>query len=190
MANPISVTAYIVNPQWIIDNFDVASNLQQEDLKPSILRAQNTHLPNILGGKLYQKLMDDISAGGATGNYEILRSALQTGIGYATLSMALPWLNWKIRPKGVMQGTADNATGADLKTINMLRTELDNQTEIELGYVRQWLILNSNLFPEYVQNNEPPYPDYDDREWTSGMFFGKGRGRTFNQIIKREFFGK
>lgn len=155
-----SITAYLIDSAWIQANLPIAKDVSSEDIKPFIIQSQDFQCQNILGSDLYQRLMNGVAAADLNADETNLIKLIRPAIGYYVLYNALPFFNWKISPKAVMQGTADTANPAGMSEINYLKGYFKSSGDFYAQRTRDYLCINNNLFPEYRTNTgDDLFPD-------------------------------
>ena len=128
-------------------------SIDEKDLLPSIIQAQDSQIQPILGTDLFNALKTKITGGTISGNYETL---LQDYVQMATLKWTLvnfyPYLQGKILNGTIGSKNVDNITAlSQSEVMRLVDIERDNAqfyTERLIQYLRN----NNSLFPEYSSN--------------------------------------
>lgn len=123
--------------------------------------AQDIHIQNYLGSKLFQKLQADIIAGTLTGNYEsLVVTYVKPMLIHWAMVEYLPFAAYTIANKGVYKHSSENAENVDKNEVDYL---LEKERSIAQHYTErfiEYMSFNNNIFPEYRANkNNDMFPD-------------------------------
>jgi hypothetical protein len=140
-------------------------NIDNDKFIQYIEIAQEIHIQNYLGTKLYEKLEDLIIAGTLSANptYETL---LETYIKPMTIHWAqveyLPYAAYTISNGGVYKHQSETAQSVDKEEVDYL---VEQERNVAQHYTRRFIdFMNFNqaTYPEYYLNsNDDMYPDTD-----------------------------
>lgn len=129
--------------------------------------AQDTHIQNYLGGKLYNKMQqliidDEISLPINSNYLYLLETYIKPMLIWFTQADYIPFSAFQVSNGGVYRHTASNSQVATMEEINMLtRTTLET-AEFYTRRFMDYMDFNSELFPEYTSTaNEEMHPDRD-----------------------------
>ena len=123
--------------------------------------AQDIHIQNYLGTKLFQKLQADIVAGTLTGNYQTLVvTYVKPMLIHWGMVEYLPFAAYTIANKGVYKHSSENSENVDKNEVDYL---LEKERSIAQNYTQRfidYMAFNQTLFPEYRSNkNNDIFPD-------------------------------
>lgn len=123
--------------------------------------AQDIHIQNYLGSKLFQKLQADIIAGTLTGNYQMLvETFVKPMLCHWAMVEYLPFAAYTIANKGVYKHSSENAENVDKNEVDYL---LEKERSIAQHYTERfidYISFNQTLFPEFRANkNNDMFPD-------------------------------
>jgi len=123
--------------------------------------AQDIHIQNYLGTKLFQKLQADIIAGTLTGNYQTLVTTyVKPMLIHWGMVEYLPFAAYTIANKGVYKHSSENSENVDKNEVDYL---LEKERNIAQNYTQRfidYMAFNQPLFPEYRSNkNNDVFPD-------------------------------
>ena len=123
--------------------------------------AQDIHIQNYLGTKLFQKLQSDIIAGTLTGNYQTLVvTYVKPMLIHWGMVEYLPFAAYTIANKGVYKHSSENSENVDKNEVDYL---LEKERNIAQNYTQRfidYMSFNQQLFPEYRSNkNNDIFPD-------------------------------
>jgi hypothetical protein len=158
-------TALFIKREDIVRNTVISGNVDTDKFIQFIKIAQEIHIQNYTGTKLYDKISADIIANTLAGNYlSLVTDYLQPMLIHFAMTEYLPFSAFTVANGGVYKHTSENATSADKIEVDYLvekeRTIAKYYTERFIDYMS----FNQSLFPEYNANvNEDIYPDRDSR---------------------------
>ena len=158
-------TALFIKREDIVRNTVISGNVDTDKFIQFIKIAQEIHVQNYTGTKLYDKISSDIIAGTLAGNYlSLVTEYVQPMLIHWAMVEYLPFAAFTVANGGVFKHTSENATNAEKIEIDYLvekeRTIAKYYTERFIDYMS----FNQSLFPEYNANvNEDIYPDRDSR---------------------------
>jgi len=162
-----------VSPADVIKRTGINGNVDRDQMIQFIKIAQDIHIQNILGTRLFEKLKSDISAGSIPSNYQSLLddyiqdmvvhyAAIEIlpyiQVHYAAIEI-LPYIHYKVANGGIYTKGAENSTSVTKEDLDYL---VQKERDIAEHYARRfvdYMSFNNALFPEYNQNNnEDMYP--------------------------------
>ena len=138
-------------------------NIDNDKLLPFLNQAQDIHIQNILGTKLFNKINDGIVANNLVAPYTTLLTAyIKPMVIHYTMVEYLPFASYTFGNKGVYKHGSENG-----ETIS--KEEMDSLIEKERSLAQHYnerfvdyICFNSSLFPEYNSNtNGDMFPDRD-----------------------------
>ena len=158
-------TALFIKREDIVRNTVISGNVDTDKFIQFIKIAQEIHIQNYTGTKLYDKISSDIVANTLAGNYlSLVTDYLQPMLIHFAMAEYLPFAAFTVANGGVYKHTSENSVNAEKIEIDYLvekeRTIAKYYTERFIDYMS----FNQSLFPEYNANvNEDIYPDRDSR---------------------------
>lgn len=158
-------TALWIKREDIVRNTVISGNVDTDKFLMSIKVAQEIHLQNYTGTKLYDKISNDILNNTLSGNYlSLVTDYLQPMLIHFAMTEYLPFAAFTVANGGIYKHTSENSVNAEKIEIDYLvekeRTIAKYYTERFIDYMS----FNQSLFPEYNANvNEDIYPDRDSR---------------------------
>jgi len=129
--------------------------------------AQDTHIQNYLGGKLYNKMQELIINNtiddSANANYKLLlETYIKPMLIWFTQADYMPFSAFQISNGGVYKHTSENSVSATMEEINMLTRSALETAEFYTRRFMDYMDFNSELYPEYTSTaNEEMHPDRD-----------------------------
>ncbi len=127
--------------------------------------AQDMHIQNYLGGRLYDKLQTIILDGtiddAGNSDYKDLRDTyIKPMLIWFTQAEYLPFAMFKIDNGGVSKHKGEEADYVDFSDIDRMMSKITDRAEFYTNRFVDYICNNSTLFPEYNQNqNGDMYPD-------------------------------
>ena len=155
--------ALFIKRSDLVKNTALNSNVDTDKFIQFIKIAQQIHIQNYLGGKLYDKISADIIAGTLTGDYlTLVQDYVKDMLIHYAMVDYLPFSAYQIANGGVFKHNSENSTNATKLEIDSL---VDKHRSFAQFYTRRfidYMCFNNNLYPEYNENqNEDMYPDRD-----------------------------
>jgi len=142
-------------------------NLDSDKVIQFIEVAQDTHIQNYLGGKLYQKLQDIIIAGtvdeSVNSDYKLLLNTyIKPMLIWYAQSNFLPFAMYQISNGGVFKHRSENSDAVTYEEMSMLINRVSETADFYTRRFLDYMSYNSTLYPEYTSNsNDDMYPDKD-----------------------------
>lgn len=153
--------ALFITREDIVKYTALNGNVDTDKFIQFIKIAQDIHIQNYLGTKLFQKLQADIIAGTLTGNYlNLVVSFVKPMLIHWGMVEYLPFAAYTIANKGVYKHSSENSENVDKNEVDYL---LEKERSIAQNYTQRfidYMSFNENLFPEYRSNkNNDIFPD-------------------------------
>ena len=155
------MTALFVSRDEIVKFTALNGNLDTDSFIQWVKVAQDIHIQNYLGTKLFKKINDDIVAGTLAGNYLSLTNVyIKPMLIHWSLVEYLPFAAYTIANKGVYKHNSENSDTVSKEEVDFL---VEKERSIAENYTRRfidYMSFNNSLFPEYNTNsNADVYPD-------------------------------
>ena len=156
-------TVLFISRTDLVKNSIIDANTDTDLFIQFIKVAQQIEIRNYLGTKLYEKLQNDISGSGVTGNYQtLLNDYVQPMLIWYAQAEYYPYAAYKIKAGGVFKGTSENAETVSKSEVDYLVNKARNTAEYYTQRFLDYINNNSSLFPEYNQNQGGDvFPDSD-----------------------------
>lgn len=135
--------------------------------------AQDMHIQNYLGGRLYDKMQLLVTSGDidlvANADYKALRDDyIKPMLIWFTQSEYLPFAMFKIDNGGISKHKGEVDNYVDFSDVDRMMSKINDRAEFYTKRFVDYMCFNSNLFPEYTQNqNGDMYPDKDPNGFSS-----------------------
>lgn len=143
---------YIISTSVLKNNSAINNNVDDTLLLNAIMEAQDIELQQILGSRLYNRILDDIDNNELAGDYKMLVDEYcQKVVVYYATARAIPYVHYKIVNKGVNNQNSDNSTPTLFNEMNFLMKKVQNDAEFFAQRLSDFLRNNKDLFPEYAE---------------------------------------
>jgi hypothetical protein len=145
----------------------IAGNLDPDKLVQFVEVAQDTHIQNYLGGKLYKKLQELIIAGtiddAGNADYKtLIDDYVKPMLIWFSQADYIPFAAFQISNGGVYKHRSENSDTASMDEVNMLAARALETAEFYTRRFMDYMDFNSQLYPEYTTTaNEDMHPDKD-----------------------------
>ena len=162
-------TALFISRTDLVKNTIIDGNVDTDKFIQFIKIAQEIHITNYLGSKLYDKISADIVANTLTGDYLTLVSDfIQPMLIHFAMVEYLPFASFQIKNGGVFKHSSENAESISKSEIEFL---IQKQRDFSEYYTRRfvdYICFNSTKFPEYLNNSGSdidPDKDVNPTNW-------------------------
>jgi hypothetical protein len=159
---------------WLQNNTAISQNVDYEDIMPFIEPAQETLIENRIGPKLYERLCEAINLRDWNDDELTLIELFRPAVAYHTVWMALPFLQTKIRNKGIIKGTDQYIQTISRDDMKDLRQEIKDMVGFYMKRVEDWLCLYSIRYPQYSDPDALNKKNIDQPFDFSGFMTYKG----------------
>lgn len=152
--------ALFISREDLVRFTPISGNLDFDRVIQYIEIAQDIHIHEIIGSRLYQKLQADIIGSTLSGDYlNLVNVYIKPTLAQYALLEFLPFSQYSINNKGVFKHTSEAAETLDRAEINaMIESTRDTATHYAKRLV-DYLCNYSQLFPEYLTNaNDDIHP--------------------------------
>ena len=145
----------------------IGGTVDPEKIVQFVEVAQDTHIQNYLGGKLYNKMqsliINDTIDNAENSNYKLLlETYVKPMLIWFTQAEYMPFSAFQISNGGVYRHNSENSQLASTEEINMLTRSALETAEFYTRRFMDYMDFNSELFPEYTSTaNEEMHPDRD-----------------------------
>ena len=156
-------TVLFISRTDLVKNSIIDGNVDTDKFIQFIKLAQEIEIRNYLGTKLYDKLQADIAGSGVTGNYQtLLNTYIQPMLLWFAQAEYIPFAAYSIKNGGVFKGSSENAESVVKEEVDYLASKARDKAEYYTQRFLDYINNNSNLFPEYNENEGGDvYPDSD-----------------------------
>ena len=158
-------TALFITKDDLVRQTVLSGNLDFDKIVHFIKIAQDIHVHQLLGSRLYNKLQSDIIGGSLAGNYQTLvEDYIKPILTQYTLLEYLPFSQYTISNKGVFKSTSENSTQPSAEEIDKMKDAARDTAQQYARRMVDHIDFNPTLYPEYLtNNNEEIHPQKDIR---------------------------
>ena len=156
-------TALWIKREDLVRQTALGGNVDQDKYLQFIKVAQEIHLQNYTGTKLYDKISNDIIAGTLANPYlALVNDYLQPMLIHYAMAEYLPFAAYTIANGGVYKHTSENSTSVEKNEVDFLVEKERNIAQYYTDRFITYMSYNQATFPEYYQNsNADVFPDTD-----------------------------
>jgi hypothetical protein len=149
-----------VSPADVIKRTGINGNVDRDQMIQFIKIAQDIHIQNILGTKLFNKIASDIDGDTLTGNYlTLFTDYIQDMVIHWAAIEILPYIHFKVANGGIYTKSAENGTTISKQDLDYL---VQKERDIAEHYSRRFvdhLAFYSSRYPEYnTSSTDDMYP--------------------------------
>lgn len=148
-------TALFISRTDLVKNSIIDGNVDTDKFIQFIKIAQEIHIQNYLGTKLYEKISEDIIAGTLTGDYlDLVNTYIQPMLVHYAMVDYLPFAAYQVKNGGVFKHNSENAETVSKDEIDFL---ISKQRDFAEYYTRRFIdfiCFDSSKFPEYLENQD------------------------------------
>jgi hypothetical protein len=154
----------------------ISGNVDPDKIVQFIEVAQDTHIQNYLGGKLYKKMQTLITGNtinqAANADYKsLLDTYIKPMLIWFAQADYIPFAAFQVSNGGVFKHRSENSDTASMDEVNMLARRALETAEFYSRRFMDYMDHYSYLFPEYLESsNEDMHPDKDVN--FGGIFLG------------------
>ena len=153
--------ALFITREDIVKYTALNGNVDTDKFIQFVKIAQDIHIQNYLGTKLFLKLQADITANTLAGNYlTLVTTYVKPMLIHWAMVEYLPFAAYTIANKGVYKHSSENSENVQKTEVDFL---IEKERNIAQSYTQRfidYMSFNNNLFPEYRSNkNSDVFPD-------------------------------
>jgi hypothetical protein len=141
----------------------IGGNVDPDRIVPCIYTAQSKYIQPLLGTVLYNKLQQDIESNSLVNQYETLvNDYIQDTLVHYSVCEYLPYSLYHIAQAGVLKYNPDNLVSPDKRDVDFILQKSLQTAQFFAERLSDYLIANSNIFPEYWETtgkSDSIYPD-------------------------------
>ena len=145
----------------------ISGNVDPDKIVQFVEVAQDTHIQNYLGGKLYKKLQQLIVDGelddaGNSDYKTLVDTYIKPMLIWYTQADYIPFAAFSIGNGGIYKHRSENSENVNMDELNMLTARALETAEFYTRRFMDYMDHNSTLYPEYTSTaNEDMNPDRD-----------------------------
>ena len=143
--------ALFVTREDIVKFTAMNGNVDTDKFIQFVKIAQDIHIQNYLGTKLFNKINDDIVAGTLVNPYlALLKDYIKPMVIHFAMVEYLPFAAYTIANKGVFKHNSENSTNVEKNEVDFL---IEKERDIAQHY--------TNRFIDYMSYNQVSFPEYN-----------------------------
>ena len=156
-------TALWIKREDLVRQTALGGNVDTDKFLQFIKIAQEIHIQNYTGTRLYDKISNDIIAGTLANPYlTLVNDYLQPMLIHYAMVEYLPFAAYTIANGGVYKHTSENSTSVEKNEVDFLVEKERNIAQYYTDRFITYMSYNQATFPEYYQNsNADVFPDTD-----------------------------
>ena len=156
-------TALWIKREDLVRQTALGGNVDTDKFIQFIKIAQEIHIQNYTGTKLYDKISNDIIANTLANPYlALVTDYLQPMLIHYAMVEYLPFAAYTIANGGVYKHTSENSTSVDKNEVDFLVEKERNIAQYYTDRFINYMSYNQATFPEYyLNNNADVFPDTD-----------------------------
>ena len=145
----------------------LSGNVDPDKIIQFVEVAQDTHIQNYLGGKLYDKMqtliLDNTISDAGNADYKtLLDEYVKPMLIWFTQSDYMPFAAYQVSNGGVFKHRSENSDSITTEELNILVRRATETAEFYTRRFMDYMDHNSHLYPEYLESsNEDMHPDKD-----------------------------
>lgn len=157
----------------------IQQNVEDNLIIPYIKKAQETHIQQTLGTDLFNKVVADVETNTITGVYkDLLDNYIQPCLIEWTYYEVLPYINFKMTNKSIVQGNSEFSSEVELDDLKYLRSIARDMAEFYSERLIGQLREHQTDYPEYLTNSGLDKLKPKKRaNFFGGIYTGEGRSK-------------
>jgi len=185
-------TALFIKPEDLKRNTIIDGSVDEDKFMGYIKLAQNIHIQNYLGTKLYERLQAGIIAGDLTANeITLIDDYIQDALIHFAMAEYFPFSTFQVNNGGVFKHTSENAVQVDQSDVENLAKKERSYAEYYAKRLVDYLCTNSSLYPEYSANTDNDIPPDKQVQYSGSWYFGgaqdnKSTGNRMDDYLKND----
>jgi len=159
-------TALFITREDLVRYTNLNGNVDTDKFLGYIKIAQEIHIQNYLGTKLYERIETDVLAGALAGNYlSLVQNYVQPMLIHFAMVEYLPFAAYQMSNSGIYRTTNEKGNPLDKEEVDFLISKENNLAQYYVGRFLDYMSFNAaTLFPEYYTNtNDDVWPDKSNR---------------------------
>ena len=131
----------------IPDNYDIS------ELRPYFHVAELMWIVPIIGGPLYDELLDQVEEDAVTDANATLLLNIYPLLSFAIVHEALPFVSYHLSQVGITKGKSDNSDSVSISDVNYIANQLRSQCEVMKSLLKKFLDSNAETYPLYYADD-------------------------------------
>lgn len=178
-----------LNPTLIDFNYfstysPVPNNFNWDDIRPFVNIAEEIWVVDIIGRKLYNELLEQVSINEISGENSTLLLKIYPYLSMAVIFESLPFLAYHISEKGITAGKSDNSEPiSNVELVNM-QNHIRTQLEVLKKMLKTFLNEHSECYPLYNADDTNCGCDDIDECGAFALFLWNSEKISINRELK------
>ena len=154
-------TALFISRTDLVKNSVIDGNTDTDSFIQFIKIAQEIHIQNYLGTKLYNRISADIIADTLTGDYlTLVNDYIQQMLIHYAMVDFLPFAAYQVKSGGIFKHRSEKAETVSKDEVDYLVQKERDFAEYYTRRFVDYICFDSSKFPEYLDNQDSDvYPD-------------------------------
>lgn len=161
----IYILPTLINEQYLKAYSPIPINYNYEDIRPFISVAEEIWIKPILGQKLYDELIEQVTKNEITPENSTLLVKIYQLESIAVLYEALPFVKSHISEVGITNGKSENSDSITTTDFTNLKNHIITQIEVLKKMLKSFLEDNKECYPLYVSDICTCDGDSTDINW-------------------------
>jgi hypothetical protein len=171
-----------IDIEYFNNHTPVDGNVDFKLIKPLIYKAQDIHIQQVTGSKLYNRLKELIITGQIVeeefAKYKLLLDDyIRPTLAEWTLYELLPFMNFKLTNKSISKRTSENSGPSEVDEIKWLRSSVRDSAEFYTKRIVDYLIEYKLDYPELITPTKCDEIRPSGRAFFGGVYFPRDYNR-------------
>jgi|AntAceMinimDraft_17_1070374.scaffolds.fasta_scaffold16702_3 hypothetical protein len=166
----------LTTPKSVKNSSAIQDNVDDKLIAPYIQKAQFTHIHEMLGTDLYDKLLSDVKNDQLTATYKLLLDKyIVPCLNEWTVYEVMPFISLKLTNKSIVKGKSEYSDAGDLSDLKYLRSTVYDLASFYNQRLISYLKQHTDIYPEYITNAtiDKLKPSHS-RNMIGGIYVGDG----------------
>lgn len=155
----------------------IQQNVEDNLIIPYIKKSQDTHIQELLGTDLFNKIITDVDNNTISGQYKtLLDDYIIPCLIEWTFYEVLPFINYKMSNKSIVQGNSEFSSEVELDDLRYIRSVARDMCDFYNARLTGHLKEHQTLYPEYLSNTGlDKIKPIKRQNFFGGIYTGEGR---------------
>ena len=172
-----------IGEEYLKTTTPISENLDTKFIGVQIGFAQDSHIQNILGEKMYQSLQVAYSAQTLDQYQAAIMLLIKPALAYRTAEAILPFIHIQIKNKGTLNLDAESGKQSSLSDMKYLMNILQDRAEFYEQRIQDYLVLNGVNFADYINPVMVGIRPDIKATFTSDLYFKDYQKNWFNNSL-------
>jgi hypothetical protein len=145
----------LISYKTITQSSSITENLDTKTILPLVKEVQEMEVEPVIGSALFEKLKADIAGDVLADPYKYLVNEIIKPVIINGIMSDLPFAgNYRFTNVGTIERTSENTRNTDARELQKLSDYYKSRTKWYAGKLTDYLVKNSEQFPEYTSGND------------------------------------